>query len=62
MSIVLAPPLDELLLLPLLQPTATRAITATAAIAGIRLNLFIFPSLIRVVRLPRGELTDPVCA
>ena len=35
MSIVLAPPLDELLLL--LQPAAARAIAATAAIAGIRL-------------------------
>jgi hypothetical protein len=37
MSIVLAPPLDELLLLLLLQPAAARAIAATAAIAGIRL-------------------------
>ena len=65
MSIVLAPPpppLDELLLgePPLLQPTAARAIAARAAIAGIRLMIFL--SLIRVVGLLCGTLTDPACA
>jgi hypothetical protein len=50
MSIVL-PPLDELLLLLvvdelLLQPAAAKAITARAAIAVVRLIIFIFLSLI----------------
>jgi hypothetical protein len=61
MSIV--PPaaaLDEpppaLLLLPLLlQPAAARAIAAKAAIAGIRLIVFL--SLICMARPPRGALT-----
>jgi len=63
MSIVLPPAaalpllvaLPLLLLLLLLQPTAAKAIAAKAAIAVVRLMIFL--SFIEVVRLPR-ELTD----
>ena len=41
---------DELPLL--LQPAAAKAITARAAIAGVRFIFFIFLSLIGVIRLP----------
>ena len=66
MSMVLAPP-DELLppaalvlLLLLLQPAAAKAIAAKAAIALVRLIIFL--SLIEVVRLPRSALTGLVWA
>lgn len=50
------PPPPALLLLPLLQPAAARAIAAKAAIAGIRLIVFL--SLICMARPPRSALTD----
>ena len=64
MSTVLPPDellLDELppalvLLLLLLQPTTAMATAAKAAIAGVRLIIFL--SLILLVRLPRSLLTD----
>ena len=46
-----------LVLLLLLQPTTARAIAAKAAIAGVRLIIFL--SLIRIVRLSHSALTDP---
>ena len=59
MSTVLPLAAGELVLLPLgldepllLQPVAARAIAARAAIAVVRLIIFIFLSLIGVIRLP----------
>jgi hypothetical protein len=59
MSTVLPLAAGELVLLPLgldelllLQPAAARAIAARAAIAVVRLIIFIFLSLIGVIRLP----------
>ena len=67
MSTVLPPPAAGglLLVLPpllplLLQPTAAKAIAAKAAIAVVRLMIFL--SLFEVVRLPPGALTGPLWA
>jgi len=67
MSTVLPPPaaagllLELPLLLPLLlQPTAAKAIAAKAAIAVLRLMVFL--SLFAVVRLPPGAPTGPLWA
>jgi hypothetical protein len=68
MSTVLPPPLAaglELVLelpplLLLLQPTAAKAIAAKAAIAVVRLMIFL--SLFEVVRLPPSALTGPLWA
>src|SRR5215472_6098694 len=49
-----------LLLLLLLQPTAARAIAAKAAIAVVRLMIFL--SLFEVARLPPSALTGPLWA
>lgn len=49
-----------LLLLLLLQPTAAKAIAAKAAIAVVRLMIFL--SFFEVVRLPWSEWTGPVWA
>ena len=54
------PPLLLLLLPLLLQPAAAKAIVAKAAIAVVRLMIFL--SLIEVVRLPRNVPTGPVQA
>src|SRR5215469_6197770 len=59
-----APPLvvalPLLLLLLLLQPTAANAIAVRAAMAVVRLMIFL--SFFEVVRLPRSALTGLVCA
>jgi len=67
MSTVLPPaaalvlvPLVPLLLLLLLQPTAAKAIAVKAAIAVVRLMIFL--SSFEVVRLPRSVVTGPVWA
>ena len=49
-----------LLLLPLLQPTAANAIAVRAAMAVVRLMIFL--SFFEVVRLPQSALTGLVCA
>ena len=49
-----------LLLLPLLQPTAANAIAVRAAMAVVRLMIFL--SFFEVVRLPQNALTGLVCA
>ena len=49
-----------LLLLLLLQPTAANAIAARAAMAVVRLMIFL--SFFEVVRLPQSALTGLVCA
>jgi len=53
-------PLLLLLLLLLLQPTAANAIAARAAMAVVRLMIFL--SFFEVVRLPQNALTGLVCA
>ena len=58
--LLLLPLLLLLLLLLLLQPTAARAIAAKAAIAVVRLMIFL--SLFEVVRLPPSALTGPLWA
>jgi hypothetical protein len=57
-ALVLVLPLLLLLLLLLLQPTAAKAIAAKAAIAVVRLMMFL--SSFEVVRLPRSVPTGPV--
>ena len=52
--------LPLLLLLLLLQPTAANAIAVRAAMAVVRLMIFL--SFVEVVRLPRSALTGLVCA
>ena len=56
--VALPPPL--LLLLLLLQPTAANAIAVRAAMAVVRLMIFL--SFFEVVRLPQSALTGLVCA
>jgi len=56
--LVALPPL--LLLLLLLQPTAANAIAVRAAMAVVRLMIFL--SFFEVVRLPQSALTGLVCA
>src|SRR5215469_3236042 len=51
--------LPPLLLLLLLQPTAANAIAARAAMAVVRLMIFL--SFVEVVRLPQSALTGLVC-
>jgi len=53
-------PLLLLLLLLLLQPAAANAIAARAAMAVVRLMIFL--SFFEVVRLPQSVLTGLVCA
>jgi hypothetical protein len=57
-ALLLEAPLLALLLLLLLQPTAAKATAAKAAIAVVRLMIFL--SSFEVVRLPRSEWTGPV--
>ena len=52
--------LPLLLLLLLLQPTAANAIAVRAAMAVVRLMIFL--SFFEVVRLPQSALTGLVCA
>src|SRR6516162_4943516 len=60
LPLLVAPLLALLLLLLLLQPTAARAIAAKAAIAVVRLMIFL--SSFEVVRLPRSVVTGLVRA
>ena len=57
-ALLVLPPL--LLLLLLLQPAAAKAIAAKAAIAVVRLMIFL--PQVEIARPPRSALTGPVCA
>ena len=59
-ALLVLPPLVPLLLLLLLQPAAAKAIAAKAAIAVVRLMIFL--PHIEVVRPPRSALTGLVRA
>src|SRR5215468_1979362 len=59
LPLLVAPP-PPLLLLLLLQPTAANAIAVRAAMAVVRLMIFL--SFFEVVRLPQSALTGLVCA
>jgi hypothetical protein len=59
-ALLVLPPLLPLLLLLLLQPAAAKAIAAKAAIAVVRLMIFL--PQVEIARPPRSALTGLVCA
>jgi hypothetical protein len=59
-ALLVLPPLLPLLVLLLLQPAAAKAIAAKAAIAVVRLMIFL--PQVEIARSPRSALTGLVCA